>query len=91
MWSVSAGFAYDSSPVSNSDRKVAMPLDRQYRFGVGLQYVLRNDLTLGAAYEYMDAGDAPVNQRGGLFRGDFKGALDRADFHFFALNANWKF
>jgi long-chain fatty acid transport protein len=53
--------------------------------------VLRNDLTLGAAYEYMDAGDAPVNQRGGLFRGDFKGALDRADFHFFALNANWKF
>jgi long-chain fatty acid transport protein len=90
-WSVSTGVAYDSSPVSNSDRTVAMPLDRQYRIGVGLQYALRHDLTLGAAYEYMDAGDAPVSQSGGLLRGDIQGDLDRADFHFFALNANWKF
>ena len=91
MWSVSAGFAYDSSPVSNSDRTVAMPLDRQYRIGAGVQYQLRKDLSLGAAYEYMDAGDAPVNQTGGLLRGDFSGDLDKADFHFFALNANWIF
>ena len=90
-WSVSTGVAYDSSPVSNSDRTVAMPLDRQYRIGMGLQYALRNDVTLGVAYEYMDAGDAPVNQSGGPLRGDFEGDLDSADFHFFALNANWKF
>ena len=68
-----------------------MPLDRQYRIGVGLQYALRQDLTLGAAYEYMDAGDAPVNQTGGPLRGDFSGDLDQADFHFFVLNANWTF
>ena len=86
-----AGVAYDSSPVSNSDSTVAMPLDRQYRIGVGLQYALRHDLNLGAAYEYMDAGDAPVSQSGGLLRGDIQGDLDRADFHFFALNDNWKF
>ena len=86
-----AGVAYDSSPVSNSDSTVAMPLDRQYRIGAGLQYALRHDLTLGAAYEYMDAGDAPVNQSGGLLRGDLQGDLDSAEFHFFALNANWKF
>lgn len=90
-WSLSAGFAYDSSPVSNSNRTVAMPLDRQYRVGVGVQYLLRQDITLGAAYEYMDAGDAPVNQSGGPFRGDFQGDLDSADFHFLVLNANWKF
>lgn len=91
VWSVSAGFAYDQSPVSNSNRSVAMPLDRQRRYAVGLQYQIRKDLTFGAAYEYMDAGDAPVNQSGGILRGDYAGELDSADFHFFALNMNWKF
>lgn len=91
LWSVSAGIAYDTSPVSNSDRSVAMLLDRQIRYAVGLQYELRKDLTLGAAYEYMDAGDAPVNQVGGPLTGSIKGDLDRSAFHFFALNANWKF
>jgi long-chain fatty acid transport protein len=91
QWSVSAGFAYDSSPVSNSNRTVAMPLDRQYRIGAGVQYQVRKNLILGGAYEYMDAGDAPVNQSGGPLRGDFKGDLDSSGFHFFVLNANWKF
>lgn len=91
MWSVSAGFAYDSSPVANSDRSVAMPLDRQYRYSLGLLYALRDDLDIGAAYTYMDAGDAPVNQSGGPLRGSIKGDLDRSAIHFFALNANWKF
>ena len=90
VWAVSAGFAYDSSPVSNADRTIAMALDRQYRYAVGLQYILRSNLTLGAAYEYMDAGDAPVNQTGGPLRGDLQGGFDSTDFHFFALNANWK-
>ncbi len=90
-WSVSAGFAYDSSPISNSNRSVAMLLDRQYRYALGMQYELSSRLTLGAAYEYMDAGDAPVNQTGGPLQGDIKGELNRSAFHFLALNANWKF
>ena len=90
-WSVSAGFAYDSSPVKNSDRSIVLPLDRQYRYAVGLQYDLRKDLTLGAAYEYMDAGSAPVDQTGGLLKGDLKGDLKDDVFHILALSANWKF
>jgi long-chain fatty acid transport protein len=89
QWSVSAGFAYDDSPVSNSNRTVAMPLDEQKRYAVGLQYQVRKDLTFGAAYQYMDAGDAPVNQNGGVLRGSYSGELDRSDFYFFALNFNW--
>jgi long-chain fatty acid transport protein len=63
------GVACDSSPVANSDRTVAVPLDRQYRIGARVEYALRQDLTLGAAYEYMDAGDAPVSQSAGPLRG----------------------
>lgn len=90
-WSVSAGFAYDSSPVKNSDRSIVLPLDRQYRYALGLQYELRKDITLGAAYEYLDAGSAPVDQTGGALKGDLKGRLKDDAFNIVALSMNWKF
>jgi long-chain fatty acid transport protein len=90
-WSVSAGFAYDSSPVKNSDRSIVLPLDRQYRYALGLQYELNKDITLGAAYEYMDAGSAPVDQTGGALKGDLKGRFKDDVFNILALNMNWKF
>ena len=90
-WSVSTGVAYDSSPVTNSDRSIVMPLDRQYRYALGLQYDWRKNITFGAAYEYMDAGSAPVNQTAGPLKGDLKGRLKDDAFHFLALNVNWKF
>jgi long-chain fatty acid transport protein len=91
QWSVSAGFAYDSSPVTNSDRSIVLPLDRQYRYALGVQYDWRKDITLGAAYEYLDAGSAPVNQTGGTLKGDLKGDLKDDVFHILALSMNWKF
>jgi len=91
LWAVSAGFAYDSSPVRNADRSIVLPLDRQYRYGLGLTYDWRKNITFGAAYEYMDAGSAPVNQTGGVMKGDLKGRLKDDAFSIFALNMNWKF
>jgi len=91
LWSVSTGFAYDSSPVTNSDRSIVLPLDRQYRYALGVQYDWRKNITLGAAYEYMDAGSAPVNQTGGPLKGDLKGRMKDDVFNIFALNMNWKF
>jgi len=90
-WAVSAGFAYDSSPVRNADRSIVLPLDRQYRYGLGLTYDWRKNITFGAAYEYMDAGSAPVNQTGGDMKGDLKGRLSDDAFSILALNVNWKF
>ncbi len=90
-WSMSAGFAYDSSPVTNSDRSIVLPLDRQYRYALGLQYDWSKDITLGAAYEYMDAGSAPVNQTGGPLKGDLKGDFKDDAFNILALSMNWKF
>jgi long-chain fatty acid transport protein len=36
-WLWSAGFAYDSSPVSKANRLPSLPLDRQSRYGSGIQ------------------------------------------------------
>jgi long-chain fatty acid transport protein len=90
-WSVSAGFAYDSSPVVDEYRTIILPLDRQYRYAAGVQYQWRRDISLGFAYEYMDAGSAPVNQSAGPLRGDLKGKLKDDVFHIMALSMNWKF
>jgi len=91
QWSVSAGVAYDSSPVTNSDRSIALALDRQYRYAVGALYDWRKDITLGVAFEYMDAGSAPVDQQGGPLRGDLKSDFKNDDIYFLALSMNWKF
>jgi long-chain fatty acid transport protein len=37
-WLSSAGFAYDSSWVSQSNRSAILPIDRQLRYGTGIQY-----------------------------------------------------
>ena len=50
-WQWSAGFAYDSSPVSQANRIAVLPLDRQLRYGTGLQYEMNRDLTVGVAWD----------------------------------------
>jgi long-chain fatty acid transport protein len=89
-WSLSAGVAYDNSPVTNSDRSIALALDRQYRYAIGALYDWRKDITLGVAFEYMDAGEAPVNQQGGNLRGDLKSEFKNDDVYFLSLSMNWK-
>jgi long-chain fatty acid transport protein len=39
-WLCSAGFAYDSSPVSQANRIDFLPVDRQLRYGTGIQYAI---------------------------------------------------
>jgi long-chain fatty acid transport protein len=67
-WLLSMGFAYDSSPVSRFHRTPSMPLDEAFRFGTGLQYDWSEEITVGAAYEFLQAGDAEIShlERGPL-------------------------
>jgi long-subunit fatty acid transport protein len=39
-WLLTAGFADDTSPVSESNRTVVLPLDRQIRYAASVQYDL---------------------------------------------------
>ena len=89
LWSI--GFAYDSSPVDNNDRTPDAPLDRQIRYATGLQYDWGENFTLGAAYEYLDAGDAKIDQQGGPLQGDLKGDYQSNEIHFINLNLIWRF
>ena len=90
-WLWSAGFAYDSSPVSQANRVPSMPIDRQLRYGTGIQYQINRDITAGAAWEFMDAGPAPYSARRGPLAGTLQGHYSTDYLNFVALNLIWKF
>jgi long-chain fatty acid transport protein len=90
-WLWSAGFAYDSSPVSEANRTPTLPLDRQLRYGTGIQYEVNEYVTIGAANELVDAGKAPFNVRRGPLAGRLQGGYSTNLFDFIAANLIWKF
>ena len=60
LWSV--GAAYDISPVDDTDKRMPdLPLDRQIHIGHGIQYDWHEDVTVGVAHEYLDAGEAEID------------------------------
>jgi long-chain fatty acid transport protein len=90
-WLLSAGIAYDESPVDDDDRTPDLPLDRQIRYAVGAQYDWDDDISFGFAYEYLDAGDAKIDQFRGPLAGRLEGEYDTNEIHFLAFNVSWKF
>ena len=89
LWSVGGG--YDTSPVSKSERSPSLPMDEQFRIGTGLQYSFNDNITVGAAYEYMNGGDNNIDVERGPLAGRLEGDYKSFDFHFFALNLIWRF
>ena len=90
-WLWSFGVAYDTSPADEDTRTPDVPLDRQIRIGTGIQYDWNEDVTVGAAYAYVDTGKAKIDQDGGPLNGPLKGEYDPPASHFFAVNLIWKF
>lgn len=90
-WQWSLGFAFDSSPLSKSQRTPALPLDRQIRVGTGVQYALNERATIGAAYEYLNLGDADMDRDRGALSGRIQGDYATNEIHFFNATLSWKF
>ena len=90
-WLWSAGFAYDSAPVSKANRIAVLPIDRQLRYGTGIQYQINQDVTAGAAVELLDAGPGPYSARRGPLAGTLQGHYSTNYLNFVAVNVIWKF
>jgi long-chain fatty acid transport protein len=91
QWRATAGFAYDSSPAGDTDRTVAMPLDRAFRYSAGLIYELNDRITAGLAYTFIDAGSASVNQTRGPLSGTIQGDYSSNYIHAIALSLAMRF
>ncbi len=63
-----------------------MPVDRQIRYAVGAQYQWNERVTIGGAFEYIDLGDARINNPAIL-----TGEYEENRILMLALHLNYKF
>jgi len=84
-WEIAAGVAYDTNPVSASDRTADLPVDRQIRYNLGSRYTWSDNLTIGGYLNYTDLGSAEINAR------SWSGDYSSNSVIEFAINANWTF
>jgi long-chain fatty acid transport protein len=85
-WLLQAGITYDTSPVSDGNRTAYLPMDRQIRYAIGAQYQWNERMSVGGAFEYIDLGDARIDDPD-LLTGDYQTNRIFA----FALNFGYKF
>jgi len=60
-WLLQFGITYDTSPVTDRYRTAYLPIDRQIRYAIGAQHQWTDNIKFGAAFEYMDMGDAKID------------------------------
>jgi long-chain fatty acid transport protein len=89
-WMYTAGFSYDSSLTSSSNRPMELPLGAMYRYGLGFKYKKSDKLTLGGGLSILWEGDlkyksagTPVS--GGVVSGEYK----NVSITFLSLYAEW--
>ncbi len=81
-----AGVSYDSSPTSSSKRLPVLPMDRQIRVGLGIEYAMVRAATLGLSYEYINLGSAPINNTNAI--GTLSGNYSRNYTNVFQASVN---
>jgi long-chain fatty acid transport protein len=70
---LNVGIGYMTSPVDDDDRTLYLPLDELWIFGVGVERELQNGDVITVNFEYVDIGDAPVDQENSALSGRVKG------------------
>jgi len=91
-WTLTGGFAYDSSAVNSADRSIILPMGEAWRFGLGALWQVTEKVDLNAAYEFMWSGDMSVDQGAdSSLRGQVSGSYDKVWFSFFTLNLTYRF
>jgi len=70
---VNVGIGYMKSPVDNDDRTLYLPLDELWIYGVGVERELKNGDIITVNFEYVDIGNAPVDQENSALSGRVEG------------------
>ena len=91
QWLWSLGFAFDSAASSSAYRNPTTTFDRQLRYATGIQYAVRDNITVGLAYELADMGKASMNFQRGPLAGRIAGYFPTNFINFVAGNIKWQF
>jgi long-chain fatty acid transport protein len=84
-WDLTAGIAYDTSPVNARNRVPELPVDEQIRYNIGARNHLSDTLVVGGYFNYTDLGSSKIT-------GDFwSGKYSSNEMYQFSVFANWTF
>ena len=83
-WVIRAGYAFDESPTNDQHRTVRIPVSDRDIYTLGAGWNVSDDLTIDAAYAYIDEEKGEVNQD--TYSADFENSA-----HGLALQATYRF
>jgi len=82
-WMLQTGLSYDSSALDTSDRIAALPIDEQWRFGLGAVHDWSETTRIGLAFEYLNLG------KGRIDNATLEGKFEQNHIFFFMVNLNF--
>jgi long-subunit fatty acid transport protein len=59
---LTAGTAYDTSPVNARNRIASLPIDEQIRYNACARYHVSESLVVGSYFNYTDLGSAKIEE-----------------------------
>ena len=86
-WMLMAGYGYDSSASTDSNRSLDLPVDAQHRFSGGAQWSADEKTTFSFAYLFANRGKAKVEEVG-ILSGRVIGEYSSHNAHFVSLSLN---
>jgi len=95
-WLLNLGVAYDTGFQTEGEISPVMPMNSQWRFGVGVQNDVSEAFGWGLAAEYLYAGTLDVDNRSSVGvalggRGDLVGSYENVGVFLFGSSLNWRF
>jgi long-chain fatty acid transport protein len=83
-WMVQTGLSFDSSALRTADRTPALPIDKQWRWGIGGTYAWGEGKKVGYAFQYTNLGDAKIENAA------LKGKYKNNEIFFFVMTLNFE-
>lgn len=90
-WRLSFGTAYDSEMVNTANRTASLPIGSAWRLGSGVEYRVRKNFSIGAAYTWLYGGDVALNENRGILMGHVAGDYYDSAVNYFGINFDWAF
>lgn len=88
-WTLRAGVGYDTKPVDAQDRTADMPIDEQFRYAIGADYVRDSGMRVSGSLVYADYGDAEIDSEKLPPLFGIKGKYSSNEIWFANVSFNW--
>jgi len=88
-WTLRTGMAYDTSPTNENDRTADMPIDEQFRYAIGADYLRDSGMKVSGSLVYADYGDAEIDRVGDSGLVGFIGDYQTNQIWFASVAFNW--